>query len=241
MAILGWHGAGHTKGLPTALIEACAARRTKRIMTMFNTTTLLRLARRQAVGHCGTMAVVAEELPNCSEGAPDPICGLWTKWQKLHQRAVTLCHEDQDLEAQLLRTVGAPMVAVRQVRGGGICLAHSHEDIDAILGDTGSPAGYAEELHRKLDVLEERWSAEADDLAFDQAMQQESEAWAQEAEAANAIFSTSATTLSGIQIKLAFMIETCSVGPPDLVTLVPRLQSAFADVAKLIAASSGRR
>ena len=210
-------------------------------MAMFNSTTLFPLAGRPADHPCETLAAVAEELPNGSDQGPDPICALYAEWQKLHQQAVALCHEVQDLEAQLLQTVGAPMVAVQQVKGGESCLAHSHEDIDAILGDFGSPSEYAKDLHRKLATFEERWSAEAALLGFDDAMQRESEGWAQEAEAAKVIFSTSATSLAGIQIKLAFMIETCSVGPPDVMTLVPQLQSAFADVANLIAASSGRR
>ena len=210
-------------------------------MTMFNSTTLFRLAALHADRPCETMAAGAEELMDRSGEGPDPIWLLWTKWQKLHQRAAALCHQVQDLEAQLLRTVGAPMVAVQQVKGGGSCLAHSHEEIDAILGDSGSPSEYAKDLHRELAVLEERWSAEAALLGFDEAMQQESDAWAQEAEAAKAIFSTRATSLAGIQIKLAFMIKMCSVGPPDVMTLVPQLQSAFTDVTNLIAASSGRR
>ena len=210
-------------------------------MTMFNSTTLFRLAGRHADNPCETVAAVADELLDRSCEGPDPIRALWTKWQKLHQRAVALCHEVQDLEAQLLQTVGAPMVAVRQFKDEESYLAHSHEDIDAILGDSGSPSKYAKDLHRELAALEERWVAEAALLGFDAAMQQESDAWAREAEAAKAIFSTSATSLAGIQIKLAFMIEMCSVGPPDVMTLVPQLQSAFADVANLIAASSGRR
>jgi hypothetical protein len=187
------------------------------------------------------MTVMADELPNGSGGGPDPICALYAEWQKLSQRAIALCHEAQDLEALLLRAVGAPMVAIRQVNGGGICLANTHEDIDAILGGSGFSSEYAKDLHRELAALEERWNAEAALLGFDAAMQQESDAWAREAEAAKAIFSTNATSLSGIQIKLAFMIEMCSVGPPDVMTLVPQLQSAVDDIAKLIAASSVRR
>ena len=48
---------------------------------------------------------------------------------------------------------------------------------------------------------------------------------------------TCATSLVGIQIKLDFMIEMCSVGPSDVAILVPQLLSAFADIASLIAAS----
>jgi hypothetical protein len=119
-------------------------------------------------------------------------------------------------------------------------VAHSHDEIDALLGGGGSHPEVAEDLHGKLTNLEERWNAEAALLGFDEAMQQESDAWTREAEAAKAIFSTNATSLSGVHVKLAFMIEMCSVGPPDVMTLVPKLQSALADVAHLIDASSGR-
>jgi hypothetical protein len=180
------------------------------------------------------MTVIAEELPNGSGGGPDPICALYAEWQKLRQRTIALCHVAQGLEAQLLRTVGAPMVAVRQVKGGGSCLAHSHEDIDAILGEAGFPAEGARELHQKLTALEDGWRAESDRLGFDEAQRAEADAWAKEAEVASAIFSMAATSLSGVQIKLALMIQMCAAGMVDPAFPLPQLQSISTDIEKLV-------
>ena len=229
---------GQTDGLPAVLIEVCAARRTNRIMAMFNTTTLFRLARRQAVGRRRTMAAVVAGLWNGCAESPDPIGPLSTEWQRLHQQTVALCHKAQDLEAQLLRTVRAPIVAVEAFDGADCMLAHSHEDIDAILGDSGSSAGLAEDLHSKLSARQQRWSAEADREDFDEAQRHEADAWAQEADAAQTIFRTPATSLVGVQIKLALMIEMCMTGMIDPAFPLPQLQSTFADVENLISTSS---
>ena len=210
-------------------------------MAVSQTTSLSRITRRSALAGCVVISTISDGLSRADRWNADPIGPLWTEWKSQHQQAAGLCHKVQDLEAQLLKTVGSPFVTVPRAGGTDGAVAHSHDEIDALLEGGSTHPEVAEELHRKLTNLEERWSAEAALLGFDAAMQQESDAWAQEAEAAKAIFSTSATSLPGVQIKLAFMIETCSVGPPDVVTLLPQLQSAFADVAKLIAASSGRR
>ena len=210
-------------------------------MAESHSTSLSRITRRTALAVSAIVPAIADVLRRVDSCDADPIVPLWIEWQNLHQQAVGFCHKVQDLEAHLLRTVGAPLVPIQGTDRTYGAVAHSHAEIDALLEGGSTHHEVAEELHRKLTNLEERWSAEAALLGFDAAMQQESDAWAQEAEAAKAIFSTRATSLAGIQIKLAFMIEMCSVGPPDVMTLVPQLQSAFSDVANLIAASSGRR
>lgn len=240
MAITGWPGAVQTKGLPTDPSKARAARQTNRIMTMFHTTSPFRLTRRSLVAGRKATPKAAVESVNAGDHFPDRLGQLWIEWQKLHRQAVVLCHEVQDIEARLLRTVGAPIVRVPTVDGREGAFAHSHEELDKLLAEYGQPLAAGKALHHTLSVLDGRWNAEADRIGYAEASRREGEAWAREANVACAIFSTTATSLSGVQVKLALMIQMCAAGMVDPAFPLPQLQSIFTDIEKLISVDPQR-
>ena len=210
-------------------------RRSRRVTSMVesHSTSLPRITRRSALAGCAVGPAFIDGLLRVEGCSQDPVAQLWVEWKKLHQQAVMLCHKAQDLEAQLLRTVGTPIVAVQDVDGMDRAVAHSHEEIDAIFREAGFPAEAARELHQKLTALEDGWRAEGDRLGFDEAQRAEADAWAKEAEVASAIFSMAAQSLSGVQIKLALMIQMCAVGMVEPAFPLPQLQSVLNDVQKL--------
>lgn len=207
---------------------------------MFDTTNPLRLTRRSSVAGQKRAPIAALPPADGGDHVPDSIGPLWTEWQKLHRQAVELCHEAQNAEAHLLRTVGVPMVRVPTVDGRDGALALSHEEVDKLLAEYGLPVEAGKELHRKLSVLQDRWNAEADRNGYIDASRREGEAWAREAEVASAIFSATATSLVDVQVKAALMIQMCAAEMVDTAFPLPQLQSISTDIEKLISADLQR-
>jgi hypothetical protein len=98
-------------------------------------------------------------------------------------------------------------------------------------GDCPQQLGAA--LHTELAVRRARWNAEAEALGFNEANRQELQAWRKEEEAARAVFRTGATTLAGVEIKLALMIQLCAAFSDDPDFPLPQLRSTIADVKRL--------
>jgi hypothetical protein len=137
------------------------------------------------------------------------------------------------METHLVRTVGFPQVFIPSTDGSRGRCAQSHSEIDqaAAAGDCSQEVGAA--LHGEFATRRARWDAEAEALGFDEANRQELAAWRKEEEAVRAVFRTRATTLAGVEIKLALMIQLCVAfsGDPDFP--LPQLRSTLADVKHL--------
>jgi hypothetical protein len=175
------------------------------------------------------MSVTGSFFPRSPELA-DPIVPLWREWERLHALASELCHRWQEIETRLVHTVGFPQVFIPPTSGSrGIC-AQSHSDIDQAVaaGDCSQEVGT--DLHAEFAVRRARWNAEAEARGFDETNRQELEAWRREEEAVQAVFRTRATTLAGIEIKLALMIHLCSAFSDDPDFPLPHLRSTLADV-----------
>jgi hypothetical protein len=150
------------------------------------------------------------------DAAPDPVIPLWQEWQRLHTRATRLCHRWQEIETRLMRTIGFP-VATQALPDG--------------------PDGVAVEADPAVDnataAHQARWRAAAERLGFDDAKRRESEAWDEEAAAGRAVFGTRATSLAGVEIKIALMVRLCSAGSDDPDFPLPQLRATLADVKRL--------
>ena len=159
---------------------------------------------------------------------------LWEKWHRLRKRALSLCHRWQDLETHLMRTIGVPQVVISLPGNSAVLRAFSHAEIDRALSNVSSSPEVATALHDEFANQQARWDAEALRLGFNEVKRQEDEAWRQEAEACAAIFRAQATSLSGIEIKIALIIELCSAGSEDPDFPLPQLLSTLGDVKCLI-------
>jgi hypothetical protein len=176
---------------------------------------------------------VAYRFPPQPPGVPDPILPLWYDRQRLCARATALCYRWQKMETHLFRTIGFPQVLIPSPDGrDGIC-AQSHAEIDHALADTPDAPMIGASLHAELAAHQARWDVEAERLGFAEAKRQEDEAWDREAEASRKIFRTRATTLAGIQIKIALMAQFCTAGSDDSDFPLPQLRSTLADVKRL--------
>jgi len=168
-----------------------------------------------------------------SPGAPDPIVPLWQNWQRLRARAYALCRRWQEMENHLMRTVGFPQVFVPSPDGGRVTCAQSHAEIDLALAESGCSPEIGASLHAEFAARRAQWSFEAERLGFDRAKLGEDEAWDEEAEAVRAVFRTTATTLAGVEIKIAMMVHLCSAGSDDPKFPLPQLRSTLADARRL--------
>ena len=125
------------------------------------------------------------------------------------------------------------MVRVRSPAHPDGIAAWSHDEIDQVLAEVEDATTSAETLHSEFSARQKRWLAEADRVGFAKSVQQEGDAWARESEAASAIFHTAASSLPGVQVKIALMIQMCAAGMVDPAFPLPQLQSAFKDLSAL--------
>lgn len=202
-------------------------------MAIRPTSNLPEMAQRRALATNPGMSAMMDELSKATEHVSEPIQLLWRQWQTLHDEAVLKCHRAQDLEAQLLRTVGAPIVRIRCGLDAEDLIAHSHEEIDHILAKTDMPEAIGEDLHRKLAKLQGEWNNESDRIGFAAAVQQEEQAWARERQAAEKVFHTPVQSLTGVQIKLALSMEKSADAAGDAVLPLSLLQLIFDDLTRL--------
>ena len=165
--------------------------------------------------------------------APPPIESRWQEWQRLHARATSLCHRWQEIETRLMRTIGVPQVLITSPDNLPGIRALSHAEIDRALKTVPRSAECAAALHTDFARHQARWDTEAARLGFEELKQQEAEAWSQEAAASDAIFRAPATTLAGIEIKIALIVELFSTGSDDPEPPWPQLRSTLADVKRL--------
>jgi len=173
-----------------------------------HTTTPSAVSRRSLLR--GVVATPLLPLPDQPpEPLIDPVVPLWREWQRRHARATALCHHRQAIETQLARTVGfpPPMPAEGAVSGVGDPL-------------TGADA----DAHRV------RWQVEADRMGFEDAKRLETAAWDEEAVALRTVFRQRATSLAGVEAKLALMLRICRDGSDDPDFPLPQLRSVLADV-----------
>ncbi|MDB5393099.1 MAG: hypothetical protein JWM91_605 [Rhodospirillales bacterium] len=200
-----------------------------------HSTRLSYLSRRKLLTGTATAPLfpIVSSSSQLSAGASDPILPLWQEWQRLHTRATGLCHRWQDMETYLMRKIGVPQVRIPSPDNPAAICAHSHAEIDRALATLFCPPEIGTALHADLTARQGRWDAEAASLGFDEIKQLEDEAWSQEAEASKAIFRARATSLVGIEIKIALIVELCSTGSDDPEFPWPQLRSTLADVKRL--------
>ena len=104
-------------------------------MAVRSTVNLPEVTRHRAFATSTGISAIMDKLSKAGEHASDPVQLLWREWQMLHNEAVMKCHRAQDLEAQLLRTVGAPMVPIHRGPDAEDLMAYSHDDINQILAE----------------------------------------------------------------------------------------------------------
>ncbi|HLY57962.1 MAG TPA: hypothetical protein VKS60_20535 [Stellaceae bacterium] len=155
------------------------------------------------------LAPVPEKPP---ESLTDPVVPLWREWQRRHARATSLCHRWQAIETQLARTIGFPPPVPAE---GPISRV-----VDP---STGADAA----------AHQARWNAEAHRLGLEGAKRLENAAWDEEAIALHTVFCARATSLAGVEAKLALMARLCTDGSDDPDFPLPQLRSTLADVKSL--------
>ena len=198
------------------------------------------VARHRAFATSAAISAIMDELSKAGEHSSDHVQLLWREWRVLHNEAVVNCHRAQGLEAQLFRTVGAPVVRIHRGPDAEDVMAHSHDDIDQILAETNTPVSTAQDLHRKLATRQREWNDESERIGFAAAVQQEKQAWSRERQAASMIFQTPAHTLTGAQMKLALMMQKSVDAAGDSTFAFSQLQSIFSDLARLNEACRAR-
>ncbi len=194
-------------------------------------TTLSNVSRRDLLA--AAIAAPIGMVPARNVTPSDPILRLWRERQNLHARAVALCHQWQDLETSLIRTIGFPQVTVPNADAAhGVC-AMSHDEIDKALGSDTDAVEQKTALHAQLAAHQAQWDSEAERIGFHSADRRQMRAWKAEEAATRKIFATPATTLRGIEIKISVMMALCRAGSDDPDFPLPQLRSTLADIKQL--------
>jgi len=131
-----------------------------------------------------------------------------------------------------MRTVGVPHVRIPAPDQPAGIWTQSHAEIDQALTEPGAAETRAA-LHADLAARQQRWNAEAAVLGFDALKQQEFEAWHEEDRVSHALFAARATSLAGVEAKLALIVELCTTGSDDPEFPWPQLRSTLADLRRL--------
>jgi len=197
-----------------------------------NTTSPTSVSRRSLLGGAATTSLL-RAAPSSAQAAPDPIVPLWEEWLRLRARAIGLCHRWQDIETHLMRKIGIPQVLIPSSNNLADFRAQSHAAIDRAVTMLPDSIEIAAALHVDFAKQQARCDWEAARLGLVEVKRQEDQAWDQEAQASEAIFHTHATSLAGIEIKIALIVELCSTGSDDPEFPLPQLQSTLADVKRL--------
>jgi hypothetical protein len=200
-----------------------------------NSTSLSFVSRRKLLTGAGAVPLLGGPLQPSRQlpATPDPIILLWREWQRLFARASALCCLFQDMETHLMHTVDIPQVFIPSPQGSRAICAQSHAEIDRALTESDCSPEISAALHVEFADRRARWDAAADRLGFNEIKQQEGEAWDEEARATTAIFQTRATTLAGVEIKIALMVQLCATGSDDPDFPLPQLRTTMADLKRL--------
>ena len=226
-----WHASHHAG--PNGWFAACLNVGSLVMVEAKDSTSLGGVSRRELLGGETSLPQLSGWEPSVGQLEDEPLVRLWLDWKRLHSLTILVCHRTQDLEAHLLRTLGPPLVLVQSLANPKGVPAWSHEDIDRILSETKGVTSSGPALHAELSRRKGRWSAEGNRLGFDEAMENEREAWRRESDASSAIFRAAAATLTGVQVKIALMIQMCVAEAADRSFPLPQLESTFKDLAAL--------
>lgn len=127
-------------------------------------------------------------------------------------RAEALCRQAQALETRLVRSVGFPHVRVPSPEKPDGEWAGTHDEIDRIMARTGGTDEVRGLLHAELAACQQRWDAAAEAVGFDRMNELEIAAWAAQTDMSDALFTTPAASLAGIEAKLAVLVALCETG-----------------------------
>jgi len=197
-----------------------------------NSTTLPDVSRRELLA-AAAMAPLSLTSPARMPDASDPVLPLWRERQRLHAQAVALCRRWGELETHLIKEIGFPKVMLPLAETPNTNCAFSHREIDQALTERKQSAEAKAELHAQLAAHQARWDREARRIGFFEADRQQLGCWKREADATQKIFATPATTLAGIEVKIALMMQLCRTGSdvPDFP--LPQLRSTLTDLERL--------
>lgn len=197
-----------------------------------NSTTLSDVSRRNLLAIAAATPLSALSPSRLPE-ANDPVLALWHERQRLHAQAVGLCRRWGELEDHLIKEIGFPKVLLPCTETAVETVAFSHDDIDRACATGKLSADSQANLHAQLSAHQALWDREGCRTGFFEADRRQLEAWKKEAHATRTIFATPATTLTGIRMKIALMVQLCRTGCEDPDFPLPQLRSTLADIERL--------
>jgi hypothetical protein len=163
----------------------------------------------------------------------DPILPLWRDWVSLHARATALCHRWQEIEAYLMRKVAVSSTQVLPCEMSRSRPPDAGVERDRVFEwDAGREQG-CDDPQINLRSQRSSWAAEAEALGLNDIELQEAEAWRDETVVSDAIFATQATSIVGVAIKIALIVELCATGPDECEFPWPQLRAVLAEIEQL--------
>ena len=184
--------------------------------------TLPAMTRRKMLSTAATVvastASIQAQSPNHLYADDAPLLALWREWKNIHQRRCELTVLQQNLETKLWQSTEIPMVALHIPGGAKPVLAHSPQEIKRLLPQ----ADMVEIRNNAISELQSRqaeWDRKGWELGYNQACEEEVSADRMEWELAEALWSSSASSLLDVVAKLDCVLEMA--GPDMFLQEIP--------------------
>jgi hypothetical protein len=180
--------------------------------------------------------VVVDKLTSHQSGkssedsTPDPALALSRAWLEAHSRTLALCLKQQQLETEIVLSVGFPSDDI----------ASADESDEGVLGKTDDPCGAppvtAISRTEESDVLSDQraqWQAKDAELGYSAAKEAEQQAAEKEQAVLDRLARTPASSIAGVIAKLAVVLRDLEDNRDASDLPMPQLRSVLADLTRV--------
>ncbi|MBD1548912.1 hypothetical protein [Roseibium aggregatum] len=168
-----------------------------------------------------------------NRSSPDVALQLWSEWNAAYLHTSKLCCKQQDLETQLIGTIGFPRAEAYLTEEDRHVSLHSHEQIEEIFRDDPSKDAIRAVAENELEAHQERWDVADRELGYSVAKHAEEAASLREQEVFDALMKTPATSLAGVAGKLDAILREGESSPDCSDFPWPVIRSALVDLVRV--------
>ncbi len=165
--------------------------------------------------------------------APGNVLALWRAWYDAHEEGKRLCHQQQRLETEVLKSAGSFPVLKLEIPGEGTpIVVRTCAQIDTLLpGDAMAEA--RKTAKTELAARLRKWNAADELFGYSRTRHAETQNAGDEEASAKSLWEAPALTTSDVIAKLHSIIETEDPGAHFEERPWPQLRMVFADLVRI--------
>jgi len=172
----------------------------------------------------------------CSDqetNARENVLALWRVWYDAHEEGKRLCHQQQRLETEVLKSAGGfPVIRLEIPGEDKPVVVQTYHEIDTLLpGDTMSEARKAAKAELAASI--KKWNAADELLGYSRTRDAETQLAGFEEASAKSLWEAPSHTTSDIIAKLHAIIETEDPGSHFKERPWPQLRMILADLVRI--------